>query len=354
MKLDRATDGKAIVRLTGGLQLGLGNLLAALALIGVIVYLAALSTGLGNTDTGLLDLVQWLFGEPLGDEQLYALWTVRLPRIVLGFLAGWSVALAGAMLQSLARNPLADPGLFGLSQGSMTTIMLLLVLVPGAPKVLIALAAVGGGLGVGLALILLVGGERSSGLAILLMGIAIETVLSSIAAMLLLYTPTQTSVALADWMAGSLFQASWPTIANFLPLFLASLAGIFLVGRALGVYDLGHQMAMSLGVSVGWSRPLILIFAVVLSSASVTAVGPLTFLGVLAPQIAAFVSPATGRARLYLSGLTGGILVIAADALARGPLRDMPMPIGLALTLIGVPLFIIALRLQALRRLQLH
>lgn len=354
MKRQLATDGKAVMRLPSGLQIGIGNLKAGLALILLALVLAAISVSLGNTQTGLIDLLRGLAGGQLSDDQAYALWTVRLPRILLGFMAGWSVALAGAMLQSVARNPLADPGLFGLSQGSMTTIMLLLVLVPAAPKTMVALAAVGGGLAVAFLLIALVGRERSSGLAILLMGIAIESALSSVSSVLLLYTPTETSLSLADWMAGSLFQASWPIILVFAPLFAVSLLGIFLIGRALAVFDLGNEMAMALGETVKRSRPLVIVFAVILSSASVTAVGPLTFLGVIAPHLATFVSPAVGRARLFLSGLTGGILVVTADTLSRGLVADTPMPIGLALTLIGVPLFILTLRLQALRRTNIH
>jgi ABC-type Fe3+-siderophore transport system permease subunit len=228
------------------------------------------------------------------------------------------------------------------------------VLVPAAPKTLVALAAVGGGLAVAFLLIALVGRERSSGLAILLMGIAIESALSSVSSVLLLYTPAETSLSLADWMAGSLFQASWSTILVFAPLFAASLVGIFLIGRALAVFDLGNEMAMALGETVRHSRPLVIVFAVILSASSVTAVGPLTFLGVIAPHLATFVSPAVGRARLFLSGLTGGILVVTADTLSRGLVADTPMPIGLALTLIGVPLFILTLRLQALRRTNSH
>lgn len=354
MKLDFATDGRRIVRFSGGMQMRLENLLTGMGLVVVALLMIALSSGVGTAQAGAGDVLKSLLGVSITDEQAYALWTVRLPRIAIGFLAGWSVALAGAMLQSIARNPLADPGLFGLSQGSMTMIMLLLVLVPTASKVTIAFAAVGGGLAVGGLLVWLSGGERTSGLAILLLGIAIESVLSSFATLLLLYTPAETSYALSDWMAGSLFQANWRDIGYFLPLFLASLVGIFWVGRALAVYDLGVDLAMSLGEPVGRSRPLILGFAVLLSSAAVTAVGPLTFLGVLAPHLAGFISPAVGRARLYLSALMGGILVIGADTLARASLGNVPLPIGLSLTLIGVPLFIFALRLQGLRKRHLH
>ncbi|MEE2864577.1 MAG: iron chelate uptake ABC transporter family permease subunit, partial [Pseudomonadota bacterium] len=199
-----------------------------------------------------------------------------------------------------------------------------------------------------------VGSERSSGLSIVLMGIAIETVLSSFGSLLILYLPTETSIALSEWLAGSLFQANWTVIAAFTPLFVLSLAAIFVLGPAMATYDLGSEMAMALGEPVGRSRPLILLTAVVLSSAAVTAVGPLVFLGVLAPHIAGFLSPAVARARLFLSALMGGILVLIADALTRGLGGSLPMPLGLSLTMVGVPLFIIALRLQALRKLQSH
>lgn len=132
----RAIDGKRVLRLTGGLQMRTGNLLAGACLVAAALALAALATGLGLTDTGLTDLFRTLAGESLPGAENYALWTVRLPRILLGFMVGWAVALAGAMLQSVARNPLADPGLFGFSQGSMTMIMLLLAFLPAAPRAL--------------------------------------------------------------------------------------------------------------------------------------------------------------------------------------------------------------------------
>ncbi|WP_299812473.1 iron ABC transporter permease [uncultured Roseibium sp.] len=354
MRRGTATDGKRVLRLANGLQMRTGNLLAGCGLAAAALILAAWSTGLGLTDAGLADLLRALTGGSLSDAETYALLTVRLPRILLGFMVGWAVALSGALLQSIARNPLADPGLFGFSQGSMIMIMLLLVIAPVAPKSLVALAAVTGGLCVAGLLLWLVGGERSSGLSIVLLGIAVETVLSSFGSLLILYLPTETSIALSEWLAGSLFQANWSVIAAFTPLFVLGLVGSLLAGGATSAYDLGTEMAQALGEPVARSRPLILLFAVVLSAAAVTAVGPLVFLGVLAPHIAGFLSPAVGRARLLLSGLVGGMLVVAADALTRGIAGGLPLPLGLSLTMVGVPLFIIALRLQALRKLQSH
>lgn len=354
MKRDHAVDGKPVLRLETGLEIRLGNLWTGIGLVLCAVLIGILAVSVGNTDTGIGDLLRSLAGGTLTADQTYALWSVRLPRILTGFMAGWSVALAGAMLQSIARNPLADPGLFGLSQGSVLAVILLLVIAPAMPKTMIAVAALGGGFAVATLLIALVGGARSGGLAILLMGIAIESVLSSFSAFLLLYTPAEISHALTEWMAGSLFQANWGGVVWYAPLTAFSLIGIFLIGRTLAAYDLGNEVAMAIGEPVGLSRPLMLFFAVLLSSAAVSAVGPLTFLGVLAPQLVSFLSPSIARARLLLSAITGGLLVVAADTLTRGLAADVPLPIGLSLTVIGVPLFIVALRLHALRRFNAH
>ncbi|WP_448956204.1 FecCD family ABC transporter permease [Labrys neptuniae] len=349
MRRTRATDGKAVLRWRGGLELRLGNLYAGLFLIAATLALAALSSGIGTIGADLGDLARALVGTPLAADKAYALWDVRLPRILTGFLAGWLVAMAASMLQSLTRNPLADPGLLGLSQGSMIMIMLALIFAPATSQFLIPLAALAGGLAVALLLLVLVGRERANGLAILLMGIAIETVLSSIASLLILYTPSETSYALSSWLAGSLFQASWSGIAALMPWFLLSLPAAFLAGRRLAPYDLGDETAQALGEPIGWSRPAILLTAVLLGAAAVTAVGPLMFLGVLAPQLVGFLSPALARARLFLTGLMGGLLVVAADSLTRSLAGEMALPLGLSLTLIGVPLFILSLRLRALK-----
>ena len=354
MRRARALDGSAVLRLSGGMELKLANLATALGLLGLLAVLATVSLHVGATKAGLVDLLSLLSGEPLPEDRVYAIFSVRLPRLLEAFMAGWCVALAGAMLQSVARNPLADPGLFGLTQGSVTMILLLLVFLPDAPRPLIAVAALAGGVLVALGLVWLTGGERSSGLAILLMGLAVEAVLSSVASVLLLYTPPDISMGLAEWMAGSLFKASWNGVAEIFVAVLLSVIGILFAGRALRLMAFGNEMALALGEPLRLSRPLILVFAVFLSASAVTAVGPLMFLGVIAPQLAGLLTRASGRSRLFLCALTGGMLVVAADTAARAFGGDMPMPLGLGLTLLGVPLFILALRIQAYRRWQSH
>ncbi|MEW5420999.1 FecCD family ABC transporter permease [Amorphus sp. 3PC139-8] len=352
MRTARRLDGRRVLRFASGLDVPLANLAAAGFLLVLVLMIMAYALGVGATALGIGDALRAVVGAGIGDGQAFALWQVRLPHILLGFMAGWCVALSGAMLQSLSQNPLADPGLLGLSQGAMVALMVLLVFFPGLPHGLAPFVALAGGLGVAALILFLVGWDQADGLAILLMGIALETTLSAVASLLLLYTPPETSYALSNWLAGSLFGASWSVIAGFAPWFALSLPVILLVGRSLKSFDLGDETALALGENVRRSRPAILVAAVLLTSASVTAVGPLIFLGVIAPHIADAISRSTGRTRLVLSALVGGLLVVAGDTLTRANTSDVALPTGLAITIIGVPLFIATLRLRALRTVQ--
>ncbi|MCC9621034.1 iron ABC transporter permease [Thalassospira sp. MA62] len=354
IRLTRGLHGSPVLRFTSGLEIRLHNICSAFALLLVTAFIGVAAALVGSTDIAISDLWSMLFGQGISAESGFAIMDVRLPRILLAFMAGWCVALTGAMLQSLAQNPLADPGLLGLSQGSMVMIMLVLVLFPAMPMVLMPVAGFGGGLAIAILLLVLVGRHHAGGLGILLMGIAIETTLSSITSILVLYSPPEKSHALASWLAGSLFQSDWSAVGSFAGWFALSVPALLVIGRKLRSLDLGDHMAMALGEQVHRTKPLILIVAVFLSAAATTAVGPLAFLGVMAPHLAGFISPAKGRARLILSAMMGGLLVVGADSLTRLLSTDVAIPTGLAIIMIGAPLFIISLRIRAVRRSRTH
>lgn len=347
-------DGRKVLRFSGGLKVRQHNLVVFCGLVILAVFIAMVSASIGTTQTTLAEVFRVLSGASDDQDLIFAIWDVRLPRILLGFLAGCSVALAGAMLQSIAQNPLSDPGLLGISQGSVVAILLAMVFVPALPPVWMPGVALTGGLGVALMILLLVGGSRAGGITILLMGIAIETTLSSLTSILILYTPPEASISLSAWLAGSLFQADWAKVTALTPWFLLCVLAVFAMGRAVRSYDLGDHIAMALGENIARSRPILLILAVMLTSAALVAVGPLMFLGIMAPHIAGFISPASGRARLALAALIGGILVIGADTITRAVVSDIALPVGLSLTLIGAPVFIITMRLRSLRSAQTH
>ena len=348
MRLTTGLHGYVVLRFSSGLEIRLHNLICAMILMMVAVVggVALLTTG--STDSTFSDLVGLFDGDAVSGDVAFAIADVRLPRILMGFMAGWCIALTGAMLQSLAQNPLADPGLLGLSQGSLVVIMLVLVLFPGLPLIFTPLAGFAGGLAVAALLMVLVGRHHSGGLGILLMGIAVETTLSSVTSILILYAPPEQSHAISSWLAGSLFHSDWSAVGSFAAWFVISIPAILVIGRKLRSLDLGDHMALALGEAVHITKPAILIVAVLLTAAATAAVGPLVFLGVMAPHLAGFISPAKGRARLFLAAMTGGVLVVAADGLTRLGSDQVALPTGLAIMMIGAPIFIISLRLRTI------
>lgn len=350
--LEYPVDGRRRLRIWG-VSLRLHNLISAVLLGAVLVGLALTSLSVGTLSLSHGEVVRGLFGQgtPMAE---FALWQVRLPRILLATIAGFAIAMTGAILQTLARNPLADPGLLGLSQGAIVAAMLLAVVAPDLVIGWRALGATMGALATGIVILALVGPARAGGVSIVLMGIAVETTLSALSTMLLVHTPMEVSHQLAAWMAGTMDRASWSLLTGYLPWAAIALPLVLLAGPSLRAYELGDDQARAIGSATGLRRAAILLAAVALAGATTAAVGPLLFLGIMGPHLAGFLSPATGAARLWLSGLVGAILVVAADLALRILDPAFPMQLGLCLVLIGVPLFIVTLRLAGRRHPSPH
>ena len=345
---ETALSGRRQIDL-GFSKVDLGNIVALLG-IGVAILVAiCISVSNGTTSLSFWDVVQGLLGIDVGEDKMFAIFENRLPRIMMAIMAGFMVAVVGALLQSLAQNPLADPGILGLSQGSILAIMLVILFFPNAPQYVFPISGMAGALAVGTALLLLVGKNNQGGIAVLLMGIAVETTLSSVTTVLIVHTPIEISYRLQQWAMGSLVYSSWNTVMDMLVWIIVCVAVIIVLGRRLRLYDLGDQTAVSLGENIRLSKPVLVFMAVLMTAYSVSAVGPLTFLGILAPNLADFVSRSSGGMRLILGGAMGGFILVIADFITRKMTLYMYMPVGMTLILVGVPLFVLTLRIRYLR-----
>lgn len=333
----------------GFFKVNLGNIMALLGICGAILIATCISVSNGTTSLTFWDVLQGIVGIDLGEDKMFAIFENRLPRIIMAIMAGFMVAVVGALLQALAQNPLADPGILGLSQGSILAIMLMILFFPNAPQYVFPISGMAGALAVGVALLLLVGKDNQGGIVVLLMGIAVETTLSSVTTVLIIHTPIEISYRLQQWAMGSLVYSSWNTVRDMLFWIIFCLAVIMVLGRRLRLYDLGDQTAVSLGENIRLSKPILVFMAVLMTAYSVSAVGPLTFLGILAPNLADFVSRSSGGMRLILGGAMGGFILVIADFLTRKMTLYMYMPVGMTLILVGVPLFVLTLRIRYLR-----
>lgn len=328
--------------------------LAVLLLLGAaLAAIAALSLLTGSYGLGAADVLAVLRGTLPEAMAGTVVWEFRVPRMLVAMLAGELLAVSGAILQGLTRNPLADPSLVGVSQGASLAVVALIVLAPGMDGAARPFAAVLGALLVA-ALVLSVAGGRQSGAAMrfVLTGIGVAAFISALTSALLTYGRIEDAVAALGWLAGSIHAAGWSEVGTL------ALAAVLLVpagawaARPLGALSMGPEVATGLGLSVARARIELVTLSVAAAAAAVAAVGPLGFVGLVAPHMARRLARSGPGLHLVLSAAIGALLVAVADLAGRAVFAPLQIPAGLVTALIGAPIFVVLiLRSQARRNL---
>lgn len=325
----------------------------AFALAGVVVVvLAAVALTLGTADVGAADLLGLLLGRD--DEVLAVLVASRLPRVLAALLVGAALGAAGAVLQSVARNPLASPDTLAVNAGGYLAVVVAAVLGLALPLPARGLLAFVGGLGAA-ALVLAVARAGATGpTRLVLAGSAVSLALASVTTVLLIVFAQETT-GLFAWGSGSVAQSGLRTVAQVAPVVVAGVAVLTLLGRRLDLLALGDDAARSLGLDVRRTRVLVVVLAVVLSAAAVTVAGPIGFVGLAAPVLARMVARrvpglSAHGAVVPLAALVGCAVVLAADVALRSlapAASRVGIPTGVATTLVGaVVLVVVASRLR--------
>lgn len=267
-------------------------------------------------------------------------WDIRAPRCLGAWLAGALLALSGGIAQGLFRNPLADPYLLGSSSGAALGVALFLVLVgvsPVATGILVRMgltgaAFVGAVLAVLLTLVLSKGVQHT--LRLLLAGVVVGVVLGALTALTMLLEP-DIMRAMQAFMLGTTGFLGWDSVMILWPMLLVSLLVAWGCSRALDALSLGDAAAISLGVRLGLVRVL-LVGALALSTGTAVAqAGLISFVGLVAPHLVRSRVQSTQGPRLVLSALAGGILLLAADILARWVWAPLELPVGLLTAVLG-------------------
>lgn len=282
--------------------------------------------------------------EPLLDETgagLTILWEIRLPRSVAAWLAGALLGLAGAIAQGLFRNPLADPYLLGSSTGAALAVALLLLLLGAAPAVAAGWAArfgltgaafVGALLAVIVTLALARGVQHTARL--LLAGVIVGMVLGALSALVISLAPDLLR-SMQAFLLGSTGFLGWPAVVVLALALVASALAAMACSRALDALALGETTAASLGVGLAPVR-LVLVAAMALATgAAVAQVGLVAFVGLMAPHLVRSLAKPTHRWLLPLSALAGGVLLLAADVVARWLLAPQELPVGVVTAVLG-------------------
>ncbi|KKD41378.1 iron ABC transporter permease [Bacillus sp. FSL L8-0167] len=317
----------------------------------VTVVLLCLSAAvvLYSLNTGTLKLnpvmvVKTLFG--FGDFQSETvLFDYRLPRIVVTMLAGIGLGIAGGILQSLSRNPLADPGIIGLNAGAAFGLIVFVTYfhaLEGNPSLLIPLFTFGGGL-LAAAVIMLLAYDRHEGLVpirLILVGIAVAAGFSALTLYLSLKLDEDTYTFASRWLVGNVWGRDWIHVLALLPWIVCLVPLTLMQSNTLNALTLGDAVASSVGVRVQRKRLLLLTLAVGLASASVSMTGGIGFIGLVAPHLARRLVGSLHQYFLPVSALLGLLILVSADTIGRSIFAPNAIPAGVVVAFIGAPYFL--------------
>ncbi|CAN5689126.1 Fe(3+)-hydroxamate ABC transporter permease FhuB [soil metagenome] len=273
---------------------------------------------------------------------------IRLPRAAIGVLAGAALGMAGVLMQSVTRNPLASPGTIGVNAGAYLAIVAATIFAPGlAGASPVTLAFAGGAAAAALAYVI-AGTTQVTPVRLALAGIAVALVCSALTAMLQLFNENETA-GLFFWGAGSLAENDWSGTQYAWPRVLAGAAVAFIIARPLDVLLLGDDVARSLGQRVTLTRFGGIVIGVFLAAVAVSVVGPIGFVGLIVPHVVRLLGVKGHRLLLPATAIWGAIVLIGADIVARLVTTNISeLPAGGITALIGAPFFVWLARRAAL------
>ncbi|WP_237285981.1 FecCD family ABC transporter permease [Streptomyces niveus] len=326
--------------------------LLTVALLGVLLLLCLLSAGLGAYDIPLGDVLSsvrhriGLGGAALERVPESVLWNVRLPRVVLALLVGASLGCAGALMQGVFGNPLAEPGVIGISAGAavgaVASIALGLSFLGNWTVTVCAFVS-------GLLTVLLVyamsrSGGRTEVVTLILTGIAVNAFAGALIGLSIFFADNAQITQITFWQLGSLAQATWPKVLAVLPCALLGLAVAPFYAGKLDLLALGERPARHLGVDVERLRVVLVLVVALLTAAAVAVAGIITFVGLLVPHLLRMANGPGHRFLVPGSALAGALVLVAGDLAARTVAAPAELPLGVLTALFGSPFFFWLLR----------
>lgn len=311
--------------------------------IGSLALLAMMVIGLGNGDVDVswAQVLGVLTGS--GDDTTSAIVWFRLPRIVVAVLAGACLAVAGAAVQAVVRNPLAEPNLLGITGGASAFAVVVTILMPTAPAAALPVAAALGGV-LTLGLVMLVA-RKNGTLAptrVVLVGLGMAATTAAIVNIVAVGAQMNLASALT-WLAGSTYARDFGA-ASWMAVPAVAAVALTVAARPVNMLSLGDDLPRSLGLSLGRTRLLVLGAGAVLAAGTAAAVGAIGFVGLVAPHLARRIVGNDARKLIPMAALLGSVLVVTADAIGRSLLAPTEIPVGIVTAVIGAPYLVWLLR----------
>lgn len=317
-------------------QIALLLLFAALACLGALISIMK-----GSVDISTSEVIASLFtgGSGLHEQILF---NIRLPRTLVAMLVGVNLALSGAILQAIMKNPLADPHIIGISSGAGLAGIIVLLLMPDYGYLVTPVAFLGA-LGAAFLIYILAWKNGIRPIRIILAGVAVSAFLGAgISALMIIFSDRVHSALM--WMVGGLSARSWPHVAMLYPYTIGGALLAFFAANRLNILQLGDELAKGLGLRVELTRLMLTAIASLLAASAVSVVGLLGFVGLIVPHIARLLVGSDYRYLLPASALLGAAVVTFSDTLARLLFSPIELPVGIIMAALGAPFFLFLLR----------
>lgn len=310
-------------------------LIALCSLLLVVACIASLM--IGQVSFSLMEIWSGIFHT---EESLARriVWDLRVPRVLIGMIVGMCLATAGAILQGVMRNPLADPGIIGVSSGAGLAATTIMIIFP-AYIILLPLAAFLGALITAMIIYMLSWKGGTSPIRIILVGVAINAVIgATMSALMLLYSDRVQSVL--PWLAGGIMGVGWVQFGMIAYYAIAALVLAVFSIKHIRILRLGDEVAKLLGHNVERSRFFLIILSTLLAGIAVSVSGLIGFVGLVVPHMFRIILGGDYRYLLPASAIGGGLLVVVADTIARSAFNPIELPVGILLSFLGGPFFL--------------
>lgn len=306
-------------------------------------FAAIVAIGLGSVNLSIPDILKTIFGSPVKASHETIIWDIRLPRVMLAMIIGANIAISGALLQAVMGNPLADPGLTGVTSGAAACVLVIMLAAPHLTQ-FIPLAAFVGGL-VAASIVYALAWRRNgiSPITIILSGVAVNALCGGVIGYLTIMYSDRLPAAV-QWLNGSLAAKGSPALSIVYPYAIAGwILSIFAIRKA-NIIRLGDQVASTLGENVNRIRILLSLLAVFLAAVSVSAIGMIGFVGLIVPHMARLLVGSDYKYMLPMSMALGALVLLAADTGGRTLFSPLDIPAGILMAVIGAPYFLYLMR----------
>ena len=308
---------------------------------GFTIFAMVASLTLGSVDISFSTIVHTLLGNVQTTDEM-VIWNIRFPRNIVGALVGANLAVSGAILQAVMKNPLADPGIVGVSSGAGLAGVIMLIFMPEASILLTPVAFVGAMLSAA-AVYALAWKNGILPTRIILAGVAVSAFLGSgISALLVFYSDKVQGALL--WMVGGLSARSWPQVETLFPYTILGLVLALAGCKALTILSLGDETARGLGVPVERVRFSMTAVAALLAAGAVSVAGLIGFVGLVVPHIVRLIIGTDYKYVIPGSAILGAGVLVFCDTLGRVAFSPIEIPAGIIMAFLGAPFFLYLLR----------